>query len=336
MNAKKVAAVLPAYNCAATLGGVLDMLLSENQDGLELTVVDDASTDNTREICETRAVTVYTQPRNCGPAVCRNLAIRMTEAPVLLFLDSDIDWDAGLLAAMLRCLEENPHLAGVATLTSPVPLNPSFASRYFALQEYLRYSELIDSGMTDWSFITTRFGLLRREVFEETGGFNESFSMASYEDLEFSSRMDNRHRIALNKSFVVRHHWPDSVWKILKRLHINARGVMQFPASMRKKAGEPFARDRNARLYLGLFGILFLGGLIHPVLWIGAVVAHLAALWQAKWLIAGCIKHEGVLFTLKAWAVYNLTLLPFATGVAAGLFSMLSQKISGFLYHGRH
>ena len=335
MSVKKVAAILPAYNCAATVGDVLDSVLSENQEELEFVVVDDASTDNTRAVCEKPSVTVFTQAENRGPAVCRNLGIQMTQAPILLFLDSDIEWDAGLLPAMLQCLEDNPHLAGVSTLTSPEPLNPSFASRYFALQEYLRFTDLIDQGMNDWSFISTRCGLLRREVFEETGGFNESLSLAAYEDLEFSSRMDNRHRIALNKSFVVRHYWPDSVWKILKRLHINAQGVIQLPPSMRKKASEPFFRDRNARFFLGLSALLALGGFVWPQLWIAAGIAHLAALWQAKWLVRGCMKHEGTVFTLKAWVVYNLTLLPFATGVGLGMFTSLQKKITGFLHHGR-
>lgn len=329
MNSHNVAALLPVYNSSRTVSVVLEKLLASNCDQMEIVVVDDASTDNTRDICSSYPVTVISQTENRGPAACRNLAVRMTHAPLLLFMDSDIDFSPSLLPAMLRCLDENPNLAGVFTLTSPDPLNAGFAARYFALQEYLRFSAVIDAGMSDWSFISTRFGLLRRNVFEETGGFNELNALAAFEDLEFSSRMDNRHRMALDKTFLVRHHWPDSVWKILKRLHTNARGVMQFPADMQRKASEPFLSDRNARFLLGISALFFLGGLFWPVLWIGAVLAYMGALWQAKWLIRGCLKFEGFWFMTKAWLMYNLTLLPFVTGVATGFLANLRQTFRG-------
>lgn len=327
MNANYVSALLPAYNCSRTVRVVLDRLLASNCENMEIVVVDDASTDDTAQVCLTYPVTVLSQRENRGPAACRNLAVRATRGQLLLFLDSDIDFSPDLLPAMLEYLDCHPHLAGIFTLTSPDPINQGFAPRYFALQEYLRFSAVIDAGTLDWSFISTRFGLLRRNVFEETGGFNESHSLAAYEDLEFSSRMDNRHRLALHKDFTVRHHWPGSVWKILKRLHTNASGVVQFPSAMRMKASTPFLADRNARLLLGICAIFAAGALFYPVLWIGAILAELGALWHARWLIRGCLRHEGWWFMMRAWFVYHLTLIPFVTGIASGTVMKLRQRI---------
>ncbi len=326
MAINEIACILPVYNSEKTVGTVLDCLFASVPAHilLDVVVIDDASTDGTASVCERYPVRLLRQEKNRGPAYCRNLGVRQTEAPVLMFLDADISFDPELLGAMVACLDNNPSLAGVCTLTSPAPLNPSFASRYFALQEYLRFMDIIEDGCDSWSFVSTRCGLLKREVFEENGGFNENFALAAYEDLEFSARMDSRHQLALDPALLVRHYWPGSVWKILKRLHVNARGVMSFSAAMRKKASQPFAQDRDARLLVGVSGVCLFGGVIWQPLWLIAVAAHLGAMYRASWLLRGCLRHEGIGFLLRAWAVYNLTLLPFATGVFMGLLDRVS------------
>lgn len=315
-----IAAVIPAYNCENTIGAVLDSLFAaELSNPLEVVLVDDASTDNTAEICRRYPLTLVRQSVNRGPAHCRNLAIRRTHGDMLLFLDTDIAFAPELLNAMIEYMEKHPHLAGLFTLTSPEPLNKTYISRYFALQEYLRFMDYIERGYESWSFISTRCGLLKRAIFEETGGFNESFALAAYEDLEFSSRMDSRHQLALQPHFLVHHYGPDSLWKMLKRLHVNARGVMAFPPAMRKKASEPFIKDRNARALLGVCWLLIAGGCLWRPLWLMALVAHAGAVQQAAWLLRGCLKHEGPGFMLRSWLTYNMTLAPFATGVFMGL-----------------
>ena len=319
MSANKISAILAVYNCEHTIEVVLKGLCDSGIDDLEIIVVDDASRDNTCAVCRQYPVTLIELPENQGPAYCRNLAISESTGSILLFLDSDIAFDPKMLPAMLEHLAENPDMAGIFTLTAPEPLNPCFSSRYFALQEYLRFMDVIDSGRKSWSFISTRCGLLKKSVFEETGGFNESFALPSYEDLEFSSRMDNQHQLLLSPNFVVQHYWPDSIRKILKRLHINAKGVMGFSPAMRKKACEPFIKDRNARFLICLSWVLAGAGVLwHPV-WLAAGLIHILAIYECRWFISGTIKHESPLFSIKAWLTYNVTVLPFVTGVSAGI-----------------
>ena len=282
-------------------------------------MVDDGSTDRTADICRDYPVTLLRQPSNTGPARCRNRGVAAARGDVLLFLDADVQFDADLLQRMLSRLEADPALAGVLTLTAPRPLNPSFAGRFVALQDYLRYSALYDAGHRSWSYITTRFGLLRRSVFEATGGFNESLRLAAYEDLEFCGRLDERHQLAFDPTFQVRHHFPASLWQQGWRLHVNACGVMSLPRAMRRKVIGPFIRDRNARIWL-CFSWLFVvgGGIAWPLLG-AAALCQLGALRQAWWLPRGLYRHEGALFAAKGWLVYNAGLAPFATGVACGL-----------------
>ena len=321
MNDLSISAIIPVYNCEKTIGTVLECLVAAIPPTLtlEIIMVDDASTDGTAAVCRQFPVQLIQVPENQGPAYCRNLGVRNSKGNVLLFLDSDIEFDTGLLNGMIEHLRNHPELSGIFTLTSPEPLNKTFTSRYFALQEYLRFMDVIENGCHTWSFISTRCGLIRRSVFEETGGFNESFATAAYEDLEFSSRMDDRHQLALRADLTVRHYWPDTLLKMCRRLHTNARGVFSFSPEMRKKASTPFIKDRNARAFLGISWLLLGAGFLWRPFWVGAAAAHVAALQQASWLIRGCFAHESGFFALRAWLAYNLTVVPFATGVALGL-----------------
>jgi len=328
-----VSAILPVYNCEKTIGTVLDCLFAAMSADytFEVVAVDDASTDGTAEICNKYPVNLIHLSENHGPAYCRNLGVRSSTGNVLLFLDSDIEFAPDLLGKMLGRLADDADLAGIYTLTSPDPLNRTFTSRYFALQEYLRFMDVIEGGCAAWSFISTRCGLLRRSVFEETGGFNENFANAAYEDLEFSSRMDDRHQLALHPDFLVRHYWPSTLWKMLRRLHVNARGVIAFPPNMRRKASVPFVKDRNARAWIGVSWLFLLGGGVWWPLYGAFMGAQFCAIHQIFWLIRGCMRHEGIGFTLKAWGAYNLTVLPFVTGVGMGVLDKMlaSRRGSG-------
>ncbi|MCK5862081.1 MAG: glycosyltransferase, partial [Candidatus Hydrogenedentes bacterium] len=271
--------------------------------------------------CKDYPVTLLVQKENCGPARCRNLGAAAAAGDVLLFLDADIYFSPDLLPRMIALLESNEHFAGVLSLTSPDPLNIGFAARFVALQDYLRYAALYDDGHRSWSYITTRFGLLKRAVFEETGGFNENLRRAAYEDLEFCARLDERHQLALDKDFLIRHYFPSTLWKMMKRLHINARGILSFSQAMRRKVSAPFIRDRNARVLLGISWICVAGGLFFRPLWMMALFFQLGAAQQIGWLPRGFYREEGLLFALKGWVTYNMTLLPFATGVLCGLLN---------------
>lgn len=322
-----LSAIVPVYNEEATIATVLDCLFASGIADMEVIVVDDASTDATAKICRDYPVRLLQQSQNRGPAYCRNLGVARSKGDLLLFVDADIQFPPDLLSRMLEALDANPAFVGVLTLTSPDPLNAGFAPRFVALQDYLRYTAICQQGYRSWSYITTRFGLLKRSVFDEIGGFNENLSFAAYEDLEFCARMLEGQQLALDASFLIRHHFPPTFRQMIKRLHVNVRGIMSFNKNMRKKVSGPFVRDRNARILLSLSLLFAAGGFFFWPFWIMGLLCQLAAACQIYWLPLGFYKHEGLLFALKGWATYNITLLPFFTGVAFGLTDKLRSLI---------
>jgi glycosyltransferase involved in cell wall biosynthesis len=107
----KVAAIVPAYNEAARLAGVLTPLL-EAPVVDEIIVVDDGSTDGTagvaRQFClQSSRVRLIELPENQGKGGAMRWGARNTDADVVLFLDADLsglrpEHPAALLAPVLR------------------------------------------------------------------------------------------------------------------------------------------------------------------------------------------------------------------------------------------
>lgn len=89
----RLSVVIPAYNCAGTIGATLDSLLAQTFFDFEALVINDGSTDRTSELLAAYAardarVHVITV-ENAGPARARNRGIEAAAGEYLCFLDSD-------------------------------------------------------------------------------------------------------------------------------------------------------------------------------------------------------------------------------------------------------
>ncbi len=87
----KVSVITPCYNHGKYIGEMLDSLMYQNYTNFEVIIVNDGSTDNTREILNSiihnKVRVIHTE--NFGPAHARNLAIQQAGGEIILNLDAD-------------------------------------------------------------------------------------------------------------------------------------------------------------------------------------------------------------------------------------------------------
>ena len=108
----EIAVVAATHNRSDRLAALLDALRAQTlgSDRFEVVIVDDASSDGTRELlAEARgrgdlALTVLHQDSSRGPAAARNAGWRAATAPLVAFTDDDCRPSPGWLAAGLRAL----------------------------------------------------------------------------------------------------------------------------------------------------------------------------------------------------------------------------------------
>ena len=105
-----VAVVIPALNAERFIASAIESVLAQRA-ALELIVVDDGSSDATREIVERyRPHARVLRSEGAGPGAARNHGIRNSESELIAFLDADDAWVAGSLALRTRALAENPAI----------------------------------------------------------------------------------------------------------------------------------------------------------------------------------------------------------------------------------
>ena len=102
-----ISVTMAAFNVAPYVAACLDSLLAQDWTDFELIVVDDASTDGTREILEAYSrqdprIRLIVQPRNAGLAVARNLGIAEARGEWVTFLDADDLYHPQMLRAALE------------------------------------------------------------------------------------------------------------------------------------------------------------------------------------------------------------------------------------------
>ncbi len=105
-----VSIILPTYNRAASLPRAIGSILSQTYPDYELLVIDDGSTDHTREVVEGYRDPRIRYLRNDGPvhgaSRARNIGIQEARGEYIAFQDSDDVWLPDKLERQVRCLEE--------------------------------------------------------------------------------------------------------------------------------------------------------------------------------------------------------------------------------------
>ncbi len=189
-----VSVIIPSYNCERYISETIDSILGQTFRDLELIVVDDGSTDRTREIVSSYGppVRLVTQ-QNARVCAARNRGIRESRGKYICLMDHDDYWFAHKLASQVKCLEEHPD-AGAAH--SPFILWHPDANGIFPPPEGMAPQgdlEEISAEDSGWMYhrllfdcvMLTSSAMFRREVFEKCGNFDESLPYSEDWDLWF-------------------------------------------------------------------------------------------------------------------------------------------------------
>jgi glycosyltransferase involved in cell wall biosynthesis len=110
-----VSIILPTYNRATFLPRAIDSIRSQTWTDWELIIVDDGSTDNTRELVARLRTGIpqrvrYLRQENRGAYGARNTGLDLATGEYIAFFDSDDVWLPHHLSDCARALAENPDV----------------------------------------------------------------------------------------------------------------------------------------------------------------------------------------------------------------------------------
>ncbi|MCK5533663.1 glycosyltransferase family 2 protein [bacterium] len=104
-----ISVIIPTYNRQEFLKIALQSVLNQTLQDFELLIIDDGSTDNTREMVKSfnNQKIKYFYQKNQGVSSARNRGIKLAQAPFISFLDSDDTWKKEKLAIQYKTMTEN-------------------------------------------------------------------------------------------------------------------------------------------------------------------------------------------------------------------------------------
>lgn len=180
-----VSVIIPNYNYARFLREAIDGVLNQTHPNVEIIVVDDGSTDESRDVLEsygTRIDTIF--QKNEGVSSARNNGVRASRGEFVAFLDADDSWRREKLERQVQRFAREPELGLVHVGVRDIDADGN------VLEERLNGGE---GRISDELLMLTDRGvqgggsgsMLRRSVFDELGGFDTRLSTSADWDLYY-------------------------------------------------------------------------------------------------------------------------------------------------------
>jgi len=205
-----VSVIIPTYNKADTIMRAIESVRAQSFKNHEIIVVDDGSTDNTKEILRDLPDVRYFYRENAGPAAARNLGVRHASAKLIAFLDSDDEWHPDKLAKCVEALLETPKARVVIsnyTIYDDEKKEEIKPPR--RLRHYTPLRILVSFNETN---LHTSSVVTHKIVFDSVGGFDERFIRG--EDWELWIRFSEiAEFFYIDEPLVKVHIHPDSLTK---------------------------------------------------------------------------------------------------------------------------
>jgi GT2 family glycosyltransferase/tetratricopeptide (TPR) repeat protein/2-polyprenyl-3-methyl-5-hydroxy-6-metoxy-1,4-benzoquinol methylase len=176
----------------------------------ELIVVDNGSSDGTQQLLRsTEGVRVITNPTNVGFSKGVNQGLRAAEGTNLLLLNNDTVVTPGWLPRLLRCLYSEPSVGAVGPLTNAASGPQQIPVPYPTLAGLDGFAWDLGRGGGEYQEVARVVGfclLMRREVFEKIGPFDEQFGLGTFEDDDYCLRIRKAgYRLLINRGCFIHH-----------------------------------------------------------------------------------------------------------------------------------
>jgi glycosyltransferase involved in cell wall biosynthesis len=230
----KFSVVVPTFNRAATLRQTLAALEAQDYPDYEIIVVDDGSTDDTREIIAREFPRVrYVYQANRGPAAARNRGIVIATGDIIAFTDDDCvpprDWLTRLADGYARY----PQVAGVGGYLDPpeeLVARNIFAryERFATTRSYRKGDQEYVGGLADYPAGGTNNMSYRKAILDQVGGFDEWFPYPAAEDHDLRVRVQRLGHLLLYLPLRVEHLHVYSFRNLVRQSIMRGRGVIRW------------------------------------------------------------------------------------------------------------
>jgi GT2 family glycosyltransferase len=318
--------IIPTFNSKESLLLLLDSIIaSKDRQRFEIIVVDDASTDQTCQAIANYPVRLIVSDKNRGSAHARNTGAFSAQTPYLIFFDADVVLQSNTLDLLIKSIKDQPKNHVYMGIYSAIPAKKNLISEYKALLDANHWKKIKSLQVTSFE---PRCAIMRKSLFDQSGGFDDRISGADVEDYELGYRLlDLNARLFVNPSIRVNHHFPMSFKQLLLTMFCRTKSWMQL--FLKRKKFDNVASTPESALACGISG---LSGLLIPAVGFhnDVRVGFFCLICLFIFLFSDFIIH---IFRTKGWwtgskmfVLHYMICICVFWGAMAGLFNIIMTK----------
>jgi len=236
----RASVIIPTYNREDILSRSIDSVLQQSFSDIELLVVDDGSTDNTKEL-----IREYSDSRiryihhgdNKGANAARNTGIRKANSKYISFLDSDDEFSKNHIESVVKYLDESTNIVGGVYTSQYRCIDDTVVGRDPAQVQITSPDQVINyypaNGFSAFTF--------RREVFNQVGVLDEN--LPAFQDRDFLIRLTQFYNMAPISAELVNYYIHDD------RISSDPDRKLSGLAVLENKHKKIISRSGEARLH---------------------------------------------------------------------------------------
>lgn len=197
MSVKKplISILMPAYNSERFISEAIDSMLNQTFKDFEFLIIDDASTDKTRNIIRNyqkrdKRIRVITNKKNLKIAATLNIGINKAKSEIIARMDPDDISHPDRLFIQYQFLKSHPKVAIVGANIQII----GNGNKLLCKREYPTASVKLKRIMFRYSPFAHPAIMFRKKVFEEFGGYDET--MAVCEDIDLWFKIGGKYEFA--------------------------------------------------------------------------------------------------------------------------------------------
>lgn len=290
-NDPEVSAIIATYNMGQFLDNAIQSVLSQSCPNLELLVIDDGSTDNTREVVasfETDSRLRYYWQPNSGQTRAKNVGINLSRGRFIAFCDADDQWTTDKIQLQLPAFNGSEQIAVVYSRSHKIDTDGLLIVNGENLRSFP--SGKVTQQLFIENFVCFGTAMIRRNCLFDTGVFDETLRMGIDWDLwlRLSTKYEFCYVDAVTYLYRV---WPGQMSRNWRGRYENCFNIMQdflekYPGFVSKKTiSEAWAHTYTSR---GRIRSYQSGEHFRAMIDIIKATHHLPSYWPA-WRLIGRI-----------------------------------------------
>jgi glycosyltransferase involved in cell wall biosynthesis len=311
----KLSIVIPVLNGGQSFKLCLESIQSGNRRPDELIIVIDGHDPDSATLAQTYTHQVIINSQTRGPAFARNVGVQHATGDFIVFFDADVTVHNDTLQRIEDYFEQHPVVDALMGSYDDAPADPLFLSQYKNLMHHYVHQTSNRQASTFWGAC----GAIRRDIFLDFGGFDESYTRPCIEDIELGYRLSAQgHLIHLVPEIQIKHH---KQWTPRKLIESDIRD-RAIPWSHLILTQNQLVNDLNidsrsriSTIVIYLLILTLLIAFLMPPLFGLVIIWGCILVWLNRDIYKFLYRHRGVFFLIQSlfwhWLYYLYSGLTF-------------------------